>query len=93
MKWIDIKGSLGEQMLRYTLALSMNNKGDGVGVTCANEKLFATFPSLPRLQLKRISLADRIGRPPSRSGFQLFSVVTNRAAPNGVSTTGTLVTH
>ena len=46
MKWIEIKGSVGEQMLRYTLALSMNNKGDGVGVTCANEKLFATFPSL-----------------------------------------------
>ena len=61
MKWIEIKGSVGEQMLRYTLALSMNNKADGVGVTCANEKLFATFPSLPRLQLKRISLADRIG--------------------------------
>ena len=58
MKWIEIKGSVGEQMLRYTLALSMNKGGDEVGVTGASEKFHATFPALPRFQQKRIGLTD-----------------------------------
>ena len=62
MKWIEIKGSVGEQMLRYTLALSMNKGGDEVGVTGASEKFHATFPALPRFQQKRISLTDWISR-------------------------------
>ncbi|MGN1245440.1 MAG: hypothetical protein ACI4UN_02295 [Muribaculaceae bacterium] len=62
MNWIKIDGSLGEQMLRYALALSLSKKGENIGAIVPDQSLFNTFPALPKLPLKHMTLAQRIGK-------------------------------
>lgn len=57
MKWIKITGGLGEQMLRYAHALSLDARGEDIGVEVIDDSLFRLFPKLPRLPIKRPGIA------------------------------------
>ena len=59
MKWIEIKGGIGEQMLRYAQAMAESVRGDDVELVCADEGLWSVFPRLPHLKMRRYTLAER----------------------------------
>ena len=60
MEWIEIKGSLGEQMLRYSLALSRHARGVEVGVEGQLQPLHKLFPALPQLPGRQAGIAGRL---------------------------------
>ena len=60
MKWIEIKGGIGEQMLRYAQAMAESVRGEDVELVCADEGLWSVFPRLPHLNMRRYTLAERV---------------------------------
>ena len=60
MRWIELSGDLGEQMMRYAYALAHRTGDDNVGVVSHNDALKEIFPALPECVELRSRFVDRI---------------------------------
>ena len=60
MRWIELSGDLGEQMMRYAYALAHRTGDDNVGVVSHNDALKEIFPALPECVERRSRFVDRI---------------------------------
>lgn len=60
MKWIEIKGDIAEQMMRYAYVLYLKNCGEDVGVAIGGKWIGDIFPNVPRCEMRKISVCEKI---------------------------------
>lgn len=59
--WIDIKGDVAEQMLRYAYVLHLNRCGNDTGAVVAGKWIADIFPNLPKCDIRSLKVVERIG--------------------------------
>lgn len=72
-KWIDIKGDVAEQMLRYAYLLHLNRCGDDAGAVVSGKWIADIFPNLPKCDIRNRKMMERLGVASLRKSYEFGS--------------------